>query len=128
MAQTYTAFLMRNLIPERAVLQAAIKTLGFKLTLEDDYVAFESASYLACTLDGEDAGFTLRFVESETVADKDTAMVLKSGGDPREEATILMIAAALASSFNAVVHDKNNKEMTTEALITSARESFAALD
>lgn len=128
MAQTYTTFLMRDLIPERIALQAVIKTLGFKLTLEDDYVAFASAGYLPCTLDGEDAGFTLRFVESETVADKDTAMVLKSGGDPREETTILMIAAALASSFNAVVHDKNNKEMTTEALITSARESFAALD
>lgn len=128
MAQTYTAFLTRDHIPERAALQTAIKALGFKLTLEDDYVAFESYGYLACTLDGEDSGLTLRFVESESVAGKDAAIVLKSGGDPREEATILMIAAALASSFNAVVHDKNNTEKTTEELIFSARKEFAALD
>jgi len=128
MAQTYTAFLMRDLIPERATLQAAIKTLGFKLTLEDEYTPFESAGYLACTLNGEDAGFTLRFIESQTVAGKDAAMVLKSGGDPREETTILMIAAALANSFSAVVHDKNNTEITSEALIYSAKEAFALLD
>ncbi|OIR17830.1 hypothetical protein GALL_20520 [mine drainage metagenome] len=128
MAQTYTAFLMRDLIPERAALQSAIKALGFKLTLEDDYVPFESSGYLPCTLDGEDAGFTIRFIDSQTVAGKDAGIILKSGGDPREETTIQMIAATLARSFNAVVYDKNNTKMTTDTLITSAKEAFAALD
>lgn len=128
MAQTYTAFLARENIPERTFLQAAIKALGFKLTLEDDYVPLKSSGYLPCTLDGEDAGFTIRFIDSQTVAGKNTGMVLKSGGDAREEATILMIAAALANSFNAVVHDKNNTEKPAVALITAAKEAFAALD
>src|SRR5450830_392694 len=128
MAQTYTAFLIRDLIPKRAALQAAIKTLGFKLTLEDDYVPFASSGYLPCTLDGEDAGLNIRFIDSDIVVGKDAAIVLQSGGDPREEATILMIAAALASSFDAVVHDKNNAEKNTEGLIASAKQAIAALD
>lgn len=128
MAQTYTAFLIRDLIPERTALQAAIKSLGFKLTLEDDYTPFVSSGYLPCTLDGEDAGFTIRFINSQTVAGKDAGIALESGGDPREEATILMIAAALASSFNAVVHDKNNTQMASEALVVAAKKAFAALD
>lgn len=128
MAQTYTAFLIRDLIPKRAALQAAIKTLGFKLTLEDDYVPFASSGYLPCTLDGEDAGLNIRFIDSDLVVGKDAAIVLQSGGDPREEATILMIAAALASGFDAVVHDKNNAEKNTEGLIASAKRAFSALD
>jgi hypothetical protein len=124
MAQTLTAFLLRDTIPERAALQASIKALGFKLTLEDDYVSFASSTYLPCTLDGEDAGFTMRFIDSQIVTEKDAGIVLKSGGDPREEVTVLMIAATLASSFNAVVHDKNNTKITTEVLITSARKSL----
>lgn len=128
MAQTCTAFLMRDQIPQRAALQAGINTLGFKLTLEDDYIPFVSSGYLPCTLDGEDAGLNIRFIDSHTVAGKDAAFVLKSGGDPREEATVLMIAAVLANSFGAVLHDKNNTEKTTEELIASAREAFSTLD
>lgn len=128
MAQTYTAFLMRDHIPQRAALQAGINTLGFKLTLEDDYVPFVSSGYLPCTLDGEDAGLNIRFIDNHTVAGKDAAFVLKSGGDPREEVTISMIAAVLANSFGAIVHDKNNTEKTIAELIASAREAFSTLD
>ena len=128
MAQSYSAFLVRDLIPKRAALQAAIKALGFKLTLEDDYAPFESSSYLPCTLDGEDAGCTIRFIESQSVAGKDSVMILKSGGDPREEITILMIAATLANSFNAVIQDKNNTEQSVVTLIAAAKVAFAALD
>lgn len=128
MAHTFTAFLLRDHIPKRAALQAAIHSLGFKLTLEDDYVPFASSGYLPCTLDGEDAGLNIRFVSSDAIAGKDAAIVLQSGGDPREEATVVMIAAALANNFDAVIRDKSNSERNTEGLIASAKEAFAELD
>jgi hypothetical protein len=128
MAHTFTAFLLRDHIPMRAALQTAIHALGFKLTLEDDYVPFASSGYLPCTLDGEDAGLNIRFVSSDAIAGRDAAIVLQSGGDPREEATVVMIAAALANTFDAVIRDSSNSERNTEGLITSAKEAFAELD
>lgn len=128
MARTYTAFLMRDHIPQRGALQAAIKALGFKLTLEDNYVPFASSGYLPCTLDGEDAGLTMRFVSSDAIAGKDAAIILQSGGDPREEATVVIIAAALANSFNAVVRDPDSVEKSADELIAAAKKTFASLD
>jgi hypothetical protein len=60
-ARALTAYLRRPDVPARAALQAAIKELKLPLALDDGYVPFETSGYLPCTLDGEDAGFDLRF-------------------------------------------------------------------
>jgi len=128
MARTCTAFLKRERIPLRAPLQAAIQALGFKLTLEDDYEPFVTSGYLPCTLDGEDAGLTLRFDANTEVDGKDSALTLQWSGDPREQVSVMMIAAALAHGFDAVVRDADNVVKSADELIASAKKGFESLD
>lgn len=127
MARHYTVYLNRDRFPKRAGLQAAIKALGFKLTLEEDYVPFVSSGYLPCTLDGEDAGFTLRFHTVEGINGSDAA-TLQWSGDPREQASAIMVAAALAHEFGALVHDPDDNETSADALLAAAEKVFAGLD
>ncbi|MGJ4942229.1 hypothetical protein ACQR1W_16755 [Bradyrhizobium sp. HKCCYLS1011] len=114
MARALTAFLKRADVPARKALQQAIARLPFALTLDEGYVPFETSGYLPCTLDGEDAGFDLRFKDAAaelaampalqaTVGDRDVAICCKWGGDPREEAAALAVCAALATGFGALV-------------------------
>lgn len=107
MARTCTAYMKRDRIPEHAALQAAIKALGFKLKLEEDFDPAASGDYLPCTLDGEDAGFTLRCDACDEIAGKDTAVTLQWGGDPREQVTVVMVATTLAHDFDAVVRNQD---------------------
>ncbi len=127
MARHYTIYLNRDHFPKRAGLQAAIKALGFKLTLEEDYVPFVSSGYLPCTLDGEDAGFTLRFHTVEETSGCDGAATLQWSGDPREQASVIMVAAALAHEFGALVHDADDNMTSTDALLAEAEKVLAEL-
>ena len=61
MARALSAYLKRDAVPARQALQHAIRELKFPLTLDETYAPLETAGYLPCTLDGEDAGFDLRF-------------------------------------------------------------------
>jgi hypothetical protein len=136
MARTLTAYLKRDDAPQRAALQAAIKALTFPLTLDDDYVPFETAGYLPCTIDGEDAGFDLKFKEAAaelpealkaSAGDRDTAMAMTWGGDPREAAAAYMVCAALAKDFGALVHEGGTETLlTADAVVAKAKEAAAA--
>ncbi|PKO91521.1 MAG: hypothetical protein CVU15_07775 [Betaproteobacteria bacterium HGW-Betaproteobacteria-1] len=128
MARHYTVYLNRDRFPKRAGLQAAIKALGFKLTLEEDYVPFISSGYLPCTLNGEDAGFTLRFHTTDGINGRDGAATLQWSGDPREQASAIMVAAALAHEFGALVHDADGRESSIEAMLAEAEKIFAELN
>jgi hypothetical protein len=114
MARAQTAYLNRKDVPARDLLQAAIRQLGFKLALDDSYEPFETKGYLPCTLDGEDAGFDLRFQHVEegvssnlasAIGGRDTAMKFRWAGDPREQLAALAVCAALADKFGAIVHE-----------------------
>lgn len=128
MARTYTAYLNSDQIPALEALQAAIKSLGFKLTLDDAYTPLQVSGYLPCTLDGEDAGVTIKFEASQEISGKDTAITLQWSGDPREQTSAVMIAAAFAHTFAATVRDQNQQETSAEALVADARKQFANLD
>jgi len=128
MARHYTVYLNRERFPKRVGLQAAIKALRFKLTLEEDYVPFVSSGYLPCTLDGEDAGFPLRFHSVEGTNGSDGAATLQWSGDPREQASATMVAAALAHEFGAVVHDAEDNVTSTDVLLAVAKKVFAELN
>lgn len=139
MAKSHTAFLNRSQVPSRQALQEAIKGLRFKLTLDDGYAPFESNGYIPATLNGEDAGFEIKFVESAAqlgdapqlqaqIEDRDTAITLRGSGDPREEAAALMISATLAQSFGALVRRKGEDAFrSADLLLGDAREVFAQL-
>lgn len=119
MARALTVYLERDAVPTRKALQQAIDALNLPLKLDDDYVPFETAGYLPCTLDGEDAGFDLRFKTlpadladssslKASIGRRDTVIALKWNSDPREEGAALIYCAALAGSFGALVHDADS--------------------
>lgn len=127
MAHKYIAYIESSKVPDLAALQAAIKALGFKLTIDEAYVPLKFSGYLPCTLDGEDAGFTLKF-DSSDMPGKDTAVTLQSGGDPREDVTVLIIAATMASAFGASVQDGKQQPTSAETLQATALDQFSNLD
>jgi hypothetical protein len=128
MARSFTVLINQADFPLRASLQAAIKDLHFNLTVEDDYVPFVSSGYLPCTLEGEDAGLMMRFCKLEPPADKDGSVNLQWSGDPREKITVLMIASALASQFNASVLDESHALISPPALVAMAKQAIASID
>jgi hypothetical protein len=98
MARALTAKLPGDNVPARLELQTAIDALGFKCRLDADYSP-DAPGYLACDLEGEDAGFNFRIMAEEGGA----AMVLSWGGDPREEAAACIVCACLAEYFGATI-------------------------
>lgn len=138
MPRTQTAFLDRKDAPARQALQQAIDGLRFKLTLDDAYAPFKTAGYLPCTLDGEDAGFDIRFQEVDAQAQsaalrpllggKDAAIAFRWSGDVRELASAMIVCAALAKSFGAIVHDPDGDVVyDAEQLVKKARAAVDSL-
>jgi hypothetical protein len=122
-------------VPARPALQQAIAALKFPLSLDDAYVPFQTAGYLPCTLDGEDAGFDLRFKDAAAelppalqphLGGRDTAIALKWGGDPREEVAALVVCAALAKKFGALVQEGGTQTLIApDALVARAKAKAA---
>lgn len=139
MPRTQTAFLDRKDAPARKDLQQAINGLKFKLELDNSYAPFKTAGYLPCTLEGEDAGFDIRFQEVEAdlskfpalkarIGARDAAIVFKWSGDAREYASAMIVSAALAKNFGAIAHDPDADALFgADDLIAKAREAVAAL-
>ncbi|HAF00121.1 MAG TPA: hypothetical protein DCO68_11935 [Methylophilaceae bacterium] len=127
MARTYTVKMKQDAFPLRVALQAAIKALGYPLTLEDDYVPFASSGYLPCTLDGEDAGLIIRFIGSEDITNQNASISLQWSGDAREKATVMIVATALAASFEATVLDETNVELTFAELAARTKKVLASI-
>ena len=124
MARTLSAFLDRDKVPARKPPQLAIDALGFALKLDADYAPFETVGYLPCDLDGEDAGFDLRFKPMAPDAEgRDTALACKWGGDPREEAAASIFCAALAKNVGALVRE-GEAEIGAVALLAKAKKAL----
>lgn len=128
MPRKYTILVNRQEMPDRAALQTAIKMLGFKLTLEENFAMFAAPKYLPCTLHGEDAGFTFGSTESQDLPGKDIAISLQWGGDPREKAAAHIVATALAHATESVVLDCNNEQICKESLVAATQKAFESLD
>jgi hypothetical protein len=132
MARAHTAYLNRSDVPARKALQSAIDDLKLKLTLDDAYAPFETSGYLPCTLDGEDAGFTLRFDEAPkdppaalaaALEGRDVAMSLRWSGDSREHSAALIVSVALAEKFGAILHDaEKDALLAPKKLLAKAKE------
>jgi hypothetical protein len=128
-----TAYLRRKDVPVRKALQQAVNELEFALTLDDAYAPFETSGYLPCTLDGEDAGFDLRFKDvaadlsgtpalQSSMGDRDTAVSCRWGGDPREEVSALIVCAALVRNCDALVQQGDGDALLSfEQLVAKAK-------
>lgn len=128
---TLTALLARGRVPDRAGLQTQVRTAGFtELRIDDAWLPLGPRAYVPCTLDGEDAGFDLR---SDALIpppgdDRDTRLVLRWSGDPREEAAACIVCAALARDAGALVYAAGPDELLGHAdLVQRARRLLAAL-
>ena len=123
MARTLHVYLEPSCVPARGDLQAAIKRLGFSLTLDDGYEPYESHGYLPCTLEGEDAGVDLRF-ERDVAGQGARSVLLKLrwSGDVREHLSALILAAALADGFDGLALDpESGQEESRPALLKRAK-------
>ncbi|MGO9134601.1 MAG: hypothetical protein ACLP8A_11220 [Methylovirgula sp.] len=133
MPRSYSALLARAVVPARKPLQQAVDSLKLKLTLDDAYVPFETSGYVPCTLDGEDAGFNLKFLDvdaalKQRAADKDVAIAFNWGGDPREEAAVLIVCAALAKDFAALVYEPDADALLgADDVLAKARKAASVL-
>ena len=130
MARLLHVYLDPARVPAQADLQTAIRGLRFALTLDPGYVPLETQGYLPCTLEGEDAGVDLRFDSpAERPAEagaRATRITLRWGGDPREELTARMLAAAFAHDFDAWVIDPEEEvAQPADALLKQARRLHA---
>lgn len=139
MANSQTAFLARSQVPTRQALQEAIKSQRFKLTVDEAYVPFECAGYIPCTLDGEDAGIEIKFGDSAArladvphlqaqIGDRDAAITIRWGGDPRERASAMIVCAVLAHGFGALVRRQDEDAFrAADQLLDEAHGAFAQL-
>ena len=108
-------------VPERSPLQEVIAALRFKLVLDEGYAPFAHTGYLPCTLDGEDAGFDLRFSEERELV----VLSLSWGGDPREAAAAYIFCAALVQSFGAEVTGEGGLSLSLAQLRAKAEAALA---
>lgn len=134
MPRAHSVFLVRKDVPARKDLQKAISDLKFKVTLDDGYAPFKTSGYLPCTLDGEDAGFTIKFQDvaadaapanlKSALSDRDVEIALKWSGDVREYIAAMAVSAALVKNFGAIVHDPDgDKVYASEEFLAKAREA-----
>jgi hypothetical protein len=137
MARSQTAYMNRKDVPARADLQKAMDRFGFKVTLDHSYAPFTTSGYVPCTLDGEDAGFDMRFAGvasnlppalASGIGGRDTAIGFAWAGDPREELAALTVCAALVGEFGAIVHEPDkDKLLSFDQLMARAKNAQASL-
>jgi hypothetical protein len=139
MSLEQTAYLDRASVPQRAALQAAIDALCFDCNIDGSYAPFTSRGYLPCLLGGKESGFEIYFEPatevlhnfphlSETIAGRDTAITFRWGGDMAECACVLIVSAALAISFGAIVHYQDDDMLFSgEQNVEEARAALRAI-
>jgi len=138
MPRAHSVYLARKDVPARKELQQAIKGLKFKVTLDDGYSPFKTSGYLPCTLDGEDAGFTIKF--QDVTADaapapvkaaldgRDVEIALKWTGDIRELIAAMAFSAALVKDFGAIVYDPDgDKVYASDEFLAKAKEAAESI-
>ena len=139
MALIQTAYLRKSDVPEHAALQLAIDQLGLNLTIDDSYRAFDCSGFLPCVLKGKKSGFEIYFGSSEEgvqafphlrkkIGDRDCVITFRWGGDMAECACVCIVGAALAKSFDAVVHyEPDDMLYSSDGLLQEAEAAMKEL-
>lgn len=124
MARSHTIYLSEAAIPEWDALQIAIKALKVHVDVDRDYVPFETSGYLPVTVEGEDAGFDIRFIPNSFHANapgRDVAIAVKWGGDPREFIAAAVVSAAFAKGFDGVILGAGDTVVNADDLLNKAK-------
>jgi hypothetical protein len=133
MSLTQTAFVEKSHVPNRAKLEEAVRELGFDLNIDEFYRPFDCSGFLPCVLKGKKSGFEIYFESpdealqnfphlKEKIGARDCAINFRWGGDMAECACVLIVSAALAKSFGAVVHYQDDDLLySAEQLVEEAK-------
>lgn len=139
MSLQQTAYLTRANVPDRTALQAAVDALGFDCKIDAHYVPFQCSGFLPCVLAGIESGFEIYFEPAAdvlsdfqhlapTVGSRDVAITFRWGGDMSECACVLIVSAALAKSFGAVVHYQDDDLLySADELVAEANSALQAM-
>ncbi len=139
MSLQQTAYVTRANVPDRPALQAAVDALGFDCKIDTFYVPFQCSGFLPCVLAGSESGFEIYFEAAAdvlsdfpnlagTVGSRDVAITFRWGGDMSECACVLIVSAALAKSFGAIVHYQDDDMVySDEQLVEEARSALQAI-
>jgi len=115
MSLLQTAFIEKSRVPDRGTLEGAVRSLGFDLRIDEFYRPFDCSGFLPCLIKGKKSGFEIYFDSpeetfqnfphlKEQAGNRDCAITFRWGGDMSECACVLIVSAALATSFDALVH------------------------
>jgi hypothetical protein len=132
MSVSQTAFLEKSSVPDRAKLEEVVRALGFDLSIGEFPLA--SSGFLPCILRGKESGFEIRFETpeeefryyphlKEKIGHRDCALRFRWADDMAECACVLIVSAALATRFGAIVHEDGGKVYTQERLLRAAKEA-----
>jgi hypothetical protein len=139
MSLCQSAIMKRERVPDHSRLQAAIDATGFPLELDTYYVPFESEGFHPCKLSGRNSGFEVLWqpVEEihaawpglkETIQDRDACLTFIWHGDMAECASVLIVSAALARRFDAIVFYQDDGMLyTADQLMAEARAAIDAI-
>jgi hypothetical protein len=136
MSVTQSAFLQESRVPDRMKLEESIRALGFDLVVDDFYRPFECSGYLPCLLNGKKSGFEIYFGSTdealtafphlkEEIGGRDCEITFRWGGDMAECACVIIVSAALAKDFGAVVYyDADDLLYSAQQLIEEAKSAL----
>lgn len=139
MSLLQTAYIDRGNVPDRRALQAAIDSLGFDCKVDEFYLPFQCSGFLPCVLAGRDSGFEIYFESAgevlssfpdlaKSVGNRDVAITFRWGGDLAECACVLIVSAALATTFGAVVHYQDDDMLYSgKQLVEEANSALAGI-
>lgn len=139
MSLQQTAFLKKSVVPDKAKLERATRALGFELQIDEFYRPFQCSGFVPSELEGKKSGFEIYFEPSEEaiqsfphlreeVGDRDCAITFRWGGEMAECACVLVVSAALARSFGAVVYYQNDDLLySADQLVTEAKSALEYL-
>jgi hypothetical protein len=139
MSLQQTAYLNKSAVPTLIQLQAAIDALGFDCKVDAYYEPFKSSGFLPCVLDGDKSGFEIYFERAKDVAaqfphlvaiigSRDSAITFRWGSLMAECACVLIVSAALAKSFGAIVHYQDDDLLySADQLVQEARTALESI-
>jgi hypothetical protein len=137
MSLCQSAIMRRDRVPSLSQLQAAIDATGFPLVLGTFYQPFESSGFHPCKIRDSNSGFEILWqpIEEihnawpklrETLQDRDACLTFTWHGEMAECASVLIVSAALARAFDAVVFYQDDEIVYTADQLTG--EAKAAME
>lgn len=136
MSNIQYAFIQSQRAPDRTLLQASIDALGFDLKLGPEYVPFEDCSFVPVVLQGQAGhGLDIQFLRTEElvasdeidarlVAGRDRCISMAWHGSMKDLASVMIVSAALAKDFGAVVCYAGEPPESLADLLAAAREAL----